>query len=147
MGAKSNLENMSEKEILIELLKEQRGETRARKIIAGIMIAIFVLIAAALIYIVPKAVAVVNEVQAATAKLTDVVGTVESKVDMIDSTIKDIDGMVKNVDNLVVSNTENLSEAVEKLNSIEFDTLNKAINDFAATVQPVANFFNSFKVP
>ena len=91
--------------------------------------------------------AVVTEVQTATAKLTDVVGTVESKVDMIDSTIKDIDGMVKNVDNLVVSNTKNLSEAVEKLNSIEFDTLNKAINDFAATVQPVANFFNSFKIP
>ena len=147
MSAKNDLENMSEKELLIELLKEQRGETRARKLVAGLMIAIFVMIAAAVLYLVPKVVSVADEVQSATAKLTSVVGTVESKVDMIDSTIKDIDGMVKNVDNLVVTNTKNLSEAVEKLNSIEFETLNKAINDFADTVQPVANFFNAFKVP
>ena len=75
------------------------------------------------------------------------IALIDSKVDMLDSTIKDIDRMVKNVDDLVVSNTDNLSQAAEKFNSIDFAKLNQAINDFADTVQPLSDFFNSFKIP
>ena len=147
MSSKKDLESMSEKDILVELLKEQRGETRARRITMVFMGLICCSVVVALILIVPKVTGALDDVKKATAKVGDVITTVESKVDMLDSTIKDIDGMVKNVDDLVVSNTDNLSQAAEKLNSVDFAKLNQAINDFADTVQPLSNFFNSFKIP
>lgn len=147
MASKKDFESMSEKELLVELLKEQKGETRARKLTMVFMGIICLAIVVALLVVIPKVLIVFDDVKKATAKVGDVITTVESKVDMLDSTIKDIDGMVKNVDELVVSNTDNLSQAVEKLNAIDFGKLNQAINDFADTVQPVANFFNSFKIP
>ena len=140
-------ENMSEKELLVELLKQQKGETRARRFVAVVMVLIFLSVAISLALIVPKIMGVAADVKGATEKLSNIVKTVESKLETLDSTVKDIDKMVKNVDDLVVSNTQNLSEAVEKLNAIEFDKLNKAINDFSDTVEPLANFFNAFKIP
>lgn len=52
--------------------------------------------------------------------------------------------MVENVDELTASSQKNIKEAVEKLNSIDFDTLNKAIENLAAVVEPLAKFFNVF---
>lgn len=46
---------------------------------------------------------------------------------------------------LVSNNADAVSEAMEKFNSVDFDALNKAINDLADIVEPLArvsNFFN-----
>jgi hypothetical protein len=37
-----------------------------------------------------------------------------------------------------------VEEALDKLNGIDLDTLNRAIADLAAVVEPLANFFNRF---
>ena len=56
----------------------------------------------------------------------------------------DLGQMVENVDALVVSSQDGVEQAMSKLNSIDFDALNKAIAHLSDVVEPLARFFNVF---
>ncbi len=56
----------------------------------------------------------------------------------------DLQGMVANVDQLVTTSQSGVEETLTKLNSLDFDTLNKAIKDLAAVIQPLAKLSNIF---
>ncbi len=77
--------------------------------------------------------------------LASLEGSIEN-LDVISGQLADSDlqGMVENVNELAVSSQKNIGDAVQKLDAIDFDTLNKAIKDLAAVVEPLAKFFNVF---
>ena len=54
----------------------------------------------------------------------------------------DLGGMMDGIDTLVASGQEGLAQTMEKLNTIDIDTLNKAIKDLAAVVEPFAKLIN-----
>ncbi len=56
----------------------------------------------------------------------------------------DLKAMVSNVDQLVSTSQSGVEEALTKLNRLDLDTLNKAIKDLSAVVEPMAKFFNIF---
>ena len=56
----------------------------------------------------------------------------------------DLKGVVDNVDQLVNSSQSAVEQAMEKLNGLDLDTLNKAIKDLASVIEPLAKFFNVF---
>ena len=56
----------------------------------------------------------------------------------------DLAGMVENVDTLATTSQSAVEHATEKLDTIDLDTLNKAIQDLADVVEPLARFFNVF---
>ena len=56
----------------------------------------------------------------------------------------DLGTMVQNVDSLVTTSQVGVEQALEKLNGIDFETLNQAIKDLADVVEPLAKFFNVF---
>ncbi len=56
----------------------------------------------------------------------------------------DFEGMVEDVDTLVNESNDSLNTAMRRLNSIDFETLNKAIKNLNDTVEPLAKFFNRF---
>jgi len=56
----------------------------------------------------------------------------------------DLGTMVENVDELVITSQAGVEQAMEQLNAIDFETLNQAIEDLAAVIEPLANFFNIF---
>ena len=53
--------------------------------------------------------------------------------------------MVANVDTLVVSGQQSLEQSMDKLNSIDFDTLNQAIQDLSNVIQPLARLSGMFR--
>ena len=55
----------------------------------------------------------------------------------------DLEGTVTNINKLTVQATDDLSNAMDRLNSIDFDTLNKAIKNLNDTVEPLARLFAS----
>lgn len=57
----------------------------------------------------------------------------------------DLAAMVENVDNLVTSSQEGVSQALDKINKMDIEALNKAIANLSAVVEPMAKFFNSFR--
>ena len=57
----------------------------------------------------------------------------------------DLGEMVRNVDDLVVTSQAGVEETMAKLNSIDFDELNRAIGNLSDVVEPMAKFFNVFR--
>jgi uncharacterized protein YoxC len=57
----------------------------------------------------------------------------------------DIDGMIKDVDRLVSTSEKNLGDTMEKIEAIDIDGLNTAIQNLSDAVEPFANFFNKFR--
>ena len=58
----------------------------------------------------------------------------------------DFNGLVDDVGNLVESTQDGVTSAVGKLNSVNIEQLNKAIQDMTDVIEPMANFFNKFKL-
>jgi hypothetical protein len=56
----------------------------------------------------------------------------------------DLETMAGNVNSLTVLAQESLEQTMEKLNTIDFETLNKAIEDLARVIKPLADFFGRF---
>ncbi len=54
----------------------------------------------------------------------------------------DVAAMIDNINALTETSREGLEEALGKLNEINFDVLNQAIEDLADVVEPMAEFIN-----
>lgn len=57
----------------------------------------------------------------------------------------DLEEMINNVNYLVSSSQQNVQDALTKLNSIDIESLNKAIKDLSDVVAPLAKFANYFQ--
>jgi type II secretory pathway component PulF len=53
----------------------------------------------------------------------------------------DMEGMISNVDTLVTSGQESLKQTMEKLDTIDLETMNQAIKDLAKIIEPLARLF------
>ena len=58
----------------------------------------------------------------------------------------DIAGTVRHVDELTVQATGDLSDTMERMNSVDLDTLNSAITNLNNSVEPLAKFFGTMPV-
>lgn len=56
----------------------------------------------------------------------------------------DLKGMVEDVDSFVTTGQRAVEQVTEKLNILDFETLNRAIENLADVVEPLARFFNVF---
>ena len=56
----------------------------------------------------------------------------------------DLEGLVTDVDGLVAASQEGVESAVKTLNAIDIETLNKAVEDLAKVVEPLANLAERF---
>ena len=73
--------------------------------------------------------------------LVEVKGLLEN----VDGLLTNVDGLVGDVDTLVTTTQDGLEDTLEKIGKVDFDMLNKAIKDLADVVEPLAEFFNTFK--
>ncbi len=57
----------------------------------------------------------------------------------------DIGGTIQGLDDLIATTGEDVSGAMDKLNSIDFNTLNESIQSLHDVVTPMADFFGRFR--
>jgi len=78
--------------------------------------------------------------------LTDQMETVLTNLEIVTDQLAgmDLGSMVQNVDALVDTSQAGVEQAIDKINAIDFVTLNRAIEDLADVVEPLARFFNVF---
>ena len=74
-------------------------------------------------------------------------GTVLQNLEIVteELTTVDFSGMVGGVNTLVATGQVGLEETVAKLNSIDFEALNKAIATLTEVIDPLAKFFKVFR--
>ena len=133
---------MEENRELLELLKKIE-KTNRQQLRTGRLVCIFALLAAVCCAV--MAVTVFNVLPQLTAlaeQMDTVLGNLEQTTTQLAAL--DLGRMVADVDALVVTGEESLKQTMEKLNAIDFETLNQAVGDLAAVVKPLADFFGRF---
>ena len=144
---------MEEKQTLEKLLYKQNRYAKWQCILTAAAtlccVGIFVLV----LTMMPQIRAVTAQMNTVLTDLEAVTGQLEGEMDTILSNLNtvtdelaraDLEGMVADVDSFVPTGQEAVEQATEKLNIIDFETLNQAIEDLADVVEPLAKFFNVF---
>ena len=66
-------------------------------------------------------------------------------LEQISSTAQEMDNVLNSVEVLVEDSSVGVSQALENMNSIDFEKLNRSIEDFNNVVSPLSNFFSRFQ--
>lgn len=135
--SKPNYESMTERELLAELLKSQKRDTRNEKIsaIANVLLCLLLLIAMAVLL--PRILGVISQAD-------QTLSQVQLTVDQAQQSLRKIDTLVQNTDTIVEENTDTVAEAMQKLNQVDLESLNSSISSLSAILEPLAAFFSRF---
>lgn len=133
---------MDQNQEMLELLRKIEKSGR-QKNVTNILLCLFMLAAAvscvALCLMVYQLLPQINDLL---VQMEGVMGDLEQTARTLASL--DLEGLAANVDSLTVLAQESLQQTMDKLNTIDFETLNKAIEDLAEVIEPLAKFFGMF---
>jgi hypothetical protein len=140
---------MEEKNEMLELMKKieessrkQLLYTRIQCIAAVLAVACFAGIYFLIKDFLPQISAIITEIPGVVGQMEVVLGNLE--VVTTELAAVDFEGMIQGVNTLVATGQIGLEETVSKLNDIDFEALNKAINNLSQVVEPLAKFFKVF---
>lgn len=139
--AKTDLKGLSDRDLLVELLKEQKKTSRRSLITAASLVAICLIVGVAVLIIVPKVVETLNNAYKAIDGIQTVVVNANNAIGSVEKSLDGLDVMVSNVDKVVVDNTDSVGKAVDRISNIDIATLNKSIKDLSDIIEPLAKFF------
>ncbi|MBR1861850.1 MAG: hypothetical protein IJ796_08325 [Lachnospiraceae bacterium] len=144
-------EKKTTEELLEEILKYQKRGSRITRIAAFAVIFIVVIFAGALALMIPRAVNLLDHARESLAEidyLIDETGDLITNTNNLVENFNDLsDGttaLIDNANKMISDNTDAITETVQKLNDVDFETLNQAIQDFSAVVEPLSKFFKRF---
>ena len=132
-------------ELLEKIEKTNRRQLLFTQIFCGIALVAVLFCVIALV----KVNQLLPQIQGITAQMQGVLGNMEQAAGQlaaldIRGIAENVETLVGNVDMLAVSAQDSLKQTMTKLNTIDFETLNKAIEDLSAVIQPLADFFGMF---
>ncbi len=130
---------------LEELLKKQEKMLKITRLSGLAVLALAVAIVIACVILVPKAVSTMMQIESLAQEASVLVENANTTLEGIDEMSSEIKTAADGINGLVEDNSSVLTESMTKLNSIDFEGLNKAITDLGAVVEPMARFFSKFK--
>ena len=130
---------------LEELLKKQEKVLKLSRISTLAVLILSAAIVLACLILVPKAVNTMHQIEVLSEEASALMENANTTLEGIDEMSAEIKTAADGINGLVEDNSEVLTESMTKLNSIDFEGLNKAIADLGAVVEPMAKFFGKFK--
>ena len=145
-------QNTQTLELLARIEKNGRRQLIFTQILCTLALVAAVFCVVALIQIrqlMPQLHSVIAQMQTVLSSMEEVSAELSqmdlnSIVGNIEGLVGNVEGLVGDVSNLTTAAQDSLTEAMSKLNAINFETLNRAIEDLADVVEPLAKFFNVF---
>lgn len=137
MENEKQLEAMTDHDLLVELVRQQRKSSRHGTFLVLLMVVIAAVTVAAALILVPKA----NRTQAEAEQL---ILNAQESLKEVDVMIGSIEDLSVNANTLVADNADAVTDAMEKIKNIDFDSLNASIKDLSEILEPLAKFFNLF---
>ena len=141
---------MDQEQKLTELLNEIKKSTDKQVLYARLQCIFSIVAALCCVILLVVGLKVLPELREASAQAETVLNnleTVTTELTRVDlgNMVENVDGLVQNVDKLVTTSQEGVEQTMKKIDAIDFDTLNKAIDDLSRVIEPIANFFKVFK--
>jgi len=134
MNTQTEQTNPAEKED--PLLIYAKKQYRMSAITACCSLAVLLIVLITAVVLIPRFVSLYENLKSATENLNVITKQLSES---------DLKGMVENVGSLVATTQKDLDAAMEKINAIDIDLLNKSIQSLHDVLTPIANFFNVFK--
>lgn len=133
---------MDQNQEMLELLRKIEKSGR-QKNVTNLLLCLFMLAAAV------SCVTLCVMVCRLLPQVNDLLGQMETVMTDLEQTVRrlsalDLESMVTNANSLAVVAQESLQQTMEKLNTVDFETLNKAIEDLSKVIEPLAKFFGMF---
>ena len=131
-------ENAQVLELLKQIEKNTRQQTKMSRLQCAVTVAAALCCAVMLVMVwngLPELTGIVGQMET-------VLGNLENVTTQLAAA--DLAEMAENVDALVVTGQKSLEQTMEKINAIDLETLNKAIEDLAKIIEPLARFFGAF---
>lgn len=119
---------------LLGELKKMQKKTLMYTRITSILMLVFVI---AVLCVVPSLLKTLEAVRVTLDGVNEAVVEANSAIGQAENTMKDLSDFV------ATAGTD-LNDVVESVQKVDFDSLNKAIKNLDATVEPFANFFSRF---
>lgn len=135
----------SMEDLLRQILEADKKEVKYARRAAFFMTGIFVIFLVAAIIIVPKVIATLSYVNSTAIAANDTLTQANEAIAGINTMTSSITGTSDNMNSMLTDNSQALTDAVEKMNGIDFAGLNQAIQDLQDAVGPFASFMNKFK--
>ena len=140
---------MEENKEMVELLKnieesnrKQLLYTRIQCVAAAVAVACFAGLYFLIKDFLPQISAIITQIPGVVAQMEVVLGNLE--IVTTELAAVDFTGMIEGVNTLVATGQASLVETVGKLNSIDFEALNTAIDTLTKVIDPLAKFFKVF---
>ena len=102
------------------------------------------LLGALLVVICVVSAAVVPKTLRTLDRVDETLAGVDSLVETAEAALTTANAAADSANKLVADNADAVAEAMEKFNSVDFESLNRAINDLADIVAPLARVSNLF---
>ena len=127
---------------MLELLRSIEKSNR-RKSVTNVVICVFMLVAAV------SCIALCVMVSGLMPQINEILGQMETVLVNLEQTSQelaalDLETMITDVDELALYAQESLRMTMDKLDTVDFETLNAAIRDLAQVVEPLARFASMF---
>ncbi len=129
-----------EKENTIDILEDVRKSNQKNLMYQRISTILMLIFVVAVLLVIPRVIStldsakkVLNTGYETLVHMNDAISQLETAIDAVDS----LSGQAENA-------MAGMDDALQKLNSIDIDTLNGAITDLSDVVEPMAKFFNVF---
>ena len=132
-------------ELLEKIEKTNRRQLLFTQIFCGIALvaAIFCIVALVKVgQVMPRIQEIAGQMQSVLGDMEQAAGQL-AELDL-QGIAENVEALVGNVDMLAISAQDSLKQTMTKLDTIDFETLNKAIEDLSAVVEPLAKFFGAF---
>ena len=125
--------------VLINDIREQneiertylKKQLNMMKVLMFAMAGIFLMLLVAVAVLVPDVTATLDNANIA--------------LEQISSTAQEMDNVLNSVETLVEDSSVGVSQALDNMNSIDFEKLNRSIEDFNNVVSPLSSFFSRFQ--
>ena len=133
--------------ILNELHELQKKTLMYQRISAGLML-VFVI---AVLCVIPSLLSTLKAtretlagVDAAVAQANEVIAEANGVLNEANNAVAEVEEAMNDLSTFVNTAGEDLSSVTDGISKVDFDTLNQAIQNLDATVEPLANFFKKF---
>ncbi len=138
------LNKSDERERLTELIKNSQKQLFYARVrtLASIIIAVVIVIC--LIIVVPVVLKTVAQANDIMTQVSETISLADAAIESITEMSESITEMGGNMDTFITENAESVSAVMEKIEAVDFEGLNSAINDLGSVVEPLAKFFNRF---
>ena len=143
------MEKDRELEKLVQNSEKQLKHARFQSLMAAVAAVCFVILVIAALVVAPRLMdvsrqldTIATEVEGLMLQADTVMGNLETVTGELAEA--DLAGMIEGIDGLVSESQANLSGAFEKINSIDIEKLNLAIDSLAKVIEPLTKFFGIF---